>query len=193
MIVPLPKEVSGALLASFMLGAMSCAPAAQSVPKLLPDAVQIMAVDNGPALLRQCSRASPEGGEPFWQPEAAQIIDVENALIRFLAEHRGAHAQYIADERERYGVDAHIAFDFGRNPQGWMRQYIGYTQGGQRMIYGNFLPMHDEAQMRLGQPNVVCDGGPQFFGVEFDIRTQQVVRVAFNGGFGGPFIDALEN
>jgi hypothetical protein len=34
------------------------------------------------------------------------------------------------------------------------------------------------------QPMIVCDGGPQFFGAEFDISAKRITRIDFNGSIG---------
>ena len=47
------------------------------------------------------------------------------------------------------------------------------------MIYGNFAPL----EYRNDQGAViVCDGGPAFFGVEYDVERRQITGMAFNGG-----------
>ena len=54
---------------------------------------------------------------------------------------------------------------------------------GRRFIYGNFFPIEEG----IGQfdwrtkPTRICDGGPVFFGVEFDVAAQRFTRIDFNG------------
>lgn len=67
-------------------------------------------------------------------------------------------------------------------PKGWLRQYIGIVRGGRRVIYGNFFPNApgERAQWRQA-PVIVCDGGPVFFGVEFDADRGVILDIEFNG------------
>lgn len=32
------------------------------------------------------------------------------------------------------------------------------------------------------KPTMICDGGPEFFGVEFDVMAHSFTRIDFNGG-----------
>ena len=69
-----------------------------------------------------------------------------------------------------------------RPPTGWRRQYIGIVRNGERFIYGNFYPVGSGvAAGRLTQPLIICDGGPAFFGVEYDLKAGRISHLAFNG------------
>jgi hypothetical protein len=137
-------------------------PGDQSLPAeaaILPDAAV-------PALLQQCSRSAPEAGEGTWQPTAADIAALEAALPAALA------------ERARP--------ETANAPQGWRRQYGGIVRGGRRFIYGNFTPQGpnldgpDPTRWRTSV-QIVCDGGPSFFGVEYDVEARRFTHLAFNG------------
>jgi hypothetical protein len=120
-----------------------------------------------PAMLRQCSRAAPAPGEGTWQPAAADILAFEAALPAELAAHRFANV------------------DWSQWPQAWSRQYVGILRGGGKFIYGNFVP-RELADNRAGSgttPRIICDGGPVFFGAEYDVAARRVTHIAFNGGF----------
>ena len=76
--------------------------------------------------------------------------------------------------------------DWSGFPEGWRRQYIGLVRGGRRFVYGNFYPL--EVDRHAGNPDrwrsepvMVCDGGPVFFGVEYDVEANRVTHLAFNG------------
>jgi hypothetical protein len=70
-----------------------------------------------------------------------------------------------------------------------VRQYAGFISSGRKIIYVNALPRRDtESQMPDEPPEdwkhkalVMCDGGPQFFGVEYDPQTKAFSNFAFNG------------
>ena len=119
-----------------------------------------------PAMLRQCSRAAPPPGEGTWQPAAADIIAFEAALPAALAAHRFANV------------------DWSRWPRAWERQYVGIRRGGRNFIYGNFVPREVGGDAGSGiAPHIICDGGPAFFGAEYDVAARHVSHIAFNGGF----------
>ncbi len=55
-----------------------------------------------------------------------------------------------------------------------------YLSDGRRKIYGNFAPLGIGIGNRRG-PVMVCDGGPAFFGVEYDVERREITGLAFNG------------
>ena len=117
-----------------------------------------------PAMLRQCSRAAPAAGEGNWRPGPAEIAALEAALPAAL------------------GAQGRPGPDWPRAPEGWLRQYVGILRGDRRFIYGNFVPASPGAEGRWrDQPVVICDGGPAFFGVEYDVQAHRFTHVAFNG------------
>ena len=112
---------------------------------------------------------SPANGEATWQPGAADIAALEAALPAALAAQKPTGAP-----------------DWSRAPQGWRRQYVGLVRGGRRFLYGNFYPRsadeyrQDPDQWRR-EPVMVCDGGPAFFGVEYDVEAGRFTHFGFNG------------
>lgn len=135
----------------------------QVIDPAMPEGVSILDGSRMPVLLRQCSRTTPNAGEGTWQPNVADIIGLEAALPAALA--GTAHAAELA-----------------RAPQGWERQYGGIVRGGRRFIYGNFAPAGtgpDHASPDMVQ--AVCDGGPVYFGVEYDVDARRFSHLAFNG------------
>ncbi len=117
-------------------------------------------------LLSQCSRDAPEAGREIWTPSWADIAALEAALPAALA-------------ASRLGRDLREPTP----PEGWRRQYVGYVRGGRRFVYGNFYPSGDDLPAWRTEPIIVCDGGSAFFGVEYDVRAREIVRVDFNGPY----------
>lgn len=117
-------------------------------------------------MLNQCSRSSPALGEGTWQPAEADVVDMEMLLPSALAE---------APEAQ--------GFDFSDVLGRWQRQYVGVVRGGKRFIYGNFFPLHpdDEFAALRERPMIVCDGGPAFFGAEYDVDADRISHLSFNG------------
>mgnify|MGYP003578872580 CR=1 FL=1 len=115
-------------------------------------------------MLQQCSRGAPAPGSSSWHPALSDIAKLEAALPQALASAK------VHDLREA--------------PNGWRRQYVGIIRDGRRYIYGNFIPKGDvEPSMTdwRRKPVRICDGGPAFFGVEYDIAGKRISHIAFNG------------
>ncbi|BDI61396.1 hypothetical protein [Qipengyuania nanhaisediminis] len=167
-----------------MGAALLIASACTSIPER-PGNVVLIAPDDGADLVRQCSRQGPDDAAAFFTPSPREITAIETATMRALREARDAHEAYIAGAKGQV-----TAFSWPDDPSTYERQYVGYVSGGKRMIYGNFLP--GGTGPASAHPLVVCDGGPRFFGVEYDSGENRVVRIAFNGGFGGPFLAPIE-
>ena len=70
-------------------------------------------------------------------------------------------------------------------PNGWLRQYVGIVRGGRRFVYGNFFPRsvtrYGDAGRWRREPVMVCDGGPAFFGIEYDVESGTFTQLGFNG------------
>lgn len=179
------------LTPALILALSACASPANSEEIQLPEGARVIPLEFGEMALRQCSRASPEGSEPFWHPTSSQVTVLERNLSEVLRDSQSENQAFIAAERAQFGEDARIAFDFANDPTAWSREYIGYTHDGRRYIYGNIAPEQAEDRRRLGHPMIICDGGPVFFGVEYDVESARVSRVAFNGAIGGPFLSPI--
>lgn len=131
----------------------------------------ILLPDKAAGLLRQCSRPAPKPGEGDWMPGKDDIARLEARIPGILAM-----------AAELTGWDARARSEIGGAPKGWLRQYVGLVRGGKRFIYGNFLPARngDWGAWRT-EPMIVCDGGPAFFGVEYDVEKDRITDFAFNG------------
>ena len=144
--------------AGFLLGACSGQIGLPSSAAVLPESqIDVM--------LRQCSRATPSAGQGGWRPSARDIVALEDRLPAALAD--APQTRAMAN---------------GAPPTGWFRQYVGIVRDGRRVIYGNFYPErgglnHDWRRT----PMIVCDGGPDFFGVEYDVEGRRFTHLAFNG------------
>jgi hypothetical protein len=149
----------------------ACRPAGAALPT---DAV-VLPGSTVATMLRQCSRSAPAAGEGTWQPREEDIAALEAALPPILLARREIRVEHYPSEPE-----------WARFPHGWQRQYIGIVRGGRRSIYGNFFPREtarvgDDAQRWRREPVLVCDGGPVFFGAEYDFESGRLIQLAFNG------------
>jgi hypothetical protein len=109
---------------------------------------------------------SPPPAEGWWRPETEDLARFEAALPEAVA-----------------GAPEGRALDLARFGSDYRRQYIGTMRGGRRFIYGNFYPalhgLPDSDRHRA--PVVVCDGGPSFFGAEYDVESGTITHLALNG------------
>jgi hypothetical protein len=149
--------------AAFLLALLIGAAAPQS------NGYAVLPPDKASALLHQCSRSTVKPGESGWMPRARDIARLEARLPAALAQ-------------EVAGWDAAARAGLKNAPTGWYRQYVGIVRGGKRFIYGNFLPVgrDDWGHWRV-EPMIVCDGGPAFFGTEYDVEKDEISDLAFNG------------
>ena len=129
----------------------------------------------GATLLAQCSRPGPTRAAEYFTPSTREVTAIETAVARTLDANRAS-----------YEAGASLAFDWPRDPSLYNRQYVGFVVDGQRKIYGNFVPAR--VATSSDRPVLICDGGPDLFGVQFDIATGEVERIDFDGRRGGPGI-----
>lgn len=139
-----------------------------------------MPTANGPALLDQCTRRVPSDVTGYWTPDRATIERIEQALPGLLGGER---------------------LPSGRSPLAaseYYRQYIGIQRGGQKLVYVNafhrrYVHRHllyddtlhgrtvfrDSAAWRTA-PVSACDGGSDYFGVEYDVTADEFGPIYFN-------------
>jgi hypothetical protein len=116
------------------------------------------------ALLAQCSRGAPTAVQGVWQPAPQPIVALEALLPAALRSRRAPGRPALAADLTR-----------------WQRQYVGIVRAGRRFVYGNFFPRRHGGDVWRTRAIVVCDGGSDYFGVEFDVAAGSVTRLDFNG------------
>lgn len=114
------------------------------------------------AVFKQCSRLAPTPSHILPAPTSAEIDRLERVVERHIA---------VEYESNRPSPPGEISYG---------RQYVAYLEGGRRKIYGNYFPASLPGYRR-GEAVVVCDGGPQFWGIVFDPEKASVASIAFNG------------
>jgi hypothetical protein len=141
---------------------------------LNPSDGAILPADESKGLLHQCSRGAPQQVAGTWTPSGAQIRALESRLSAALA-------MEARQRGPRYS-----------QPAIFRRQYAGVLIGGRRIVYVNAFPYEVGEPAGSGTPAarkfdwhrdpvVVCDGGPAFFGVEYDPEKQVFLHFEFNG------------
>jgi hypothetical protein len=124
------------------------------------------------ARARLCNRPAPRMVAGTWTPERDMIRRLESVLAREL--------QTALDAAPESRMTL-VAADY-------YRQYAGLIVGGRRIVYVNGL--HQKAVARdIGSRTPwqttawhPCDGGLLFFGAEYDVETETLSRLVFNGG-----------
>jgi hypothetical protein len=112
-------------------------------------------------LLHQCSRSSLKASGT-WTPDKNQIAILEKGLVAALA---------AADGAQNYKRDiTHVA-----------RQYGGILISGRKLIYVNGFPGRTSDSDWRRHAMLVCDGGPAFFGAEYDPANRTFTGLEFNG------------
>ena len=135
----------------------------------------VLPVAAATAVLCQCSRPSLGPAAAYWTPTTPDIAQLEARLTAYLRPNAHPH---LRDQWRRLGD--------------YLRQYLGVERGGRKLIYVNFLggelfsfvrrPTHRAAIERRWRSTafVICDGGPDFFSVEYDVAAAQFTRIDFN-------------
>ena len=131
--------------------------------QLPPNGFVILPASHGAALLKQCSRSTPQNVSEFWQPSQSQIAVLEKSLPNFILARATRH-EPIPDLRPYH------------------RQYVGVVVNGERLIYGNFYPSEKPfIKSSNSLPVVICDGGPAFWGILYSPKSGAFRELMRNG------------
>lgn len=132
----------------------------------------ILDSSQGPLLLRQCSRATPNHISSYWTISQTDKMNLEANI---------------------YKIDSSIATkccninDRIKTYKGFIFQYVGVEIRKKKYVYVNAFPVSELEEYRKMShdiskyPVVVCDGGPDYWGALFDIRTKTFKHFRFNG------------
>jgi len=150
----------------------------------LPPHSTVLGAPDAGFRLPACSRPTAGPVEGGWDPGNFEIAAMEAALSKQLKSLAGK------DGYDENGTDPDpLTYDPADTR--WQREYFGIMRGGHYILYGNYLPagiVVNEKHL----PTEVCDGGPVFFGVEYDLTDRRITHIAFNGALGGPFWPAYK-
>ena len=114
---------------------------------------------------RNCSRPTPRGITSFWQVNQSDVARIDEALILYL---------------EKTGLANRLRVP----PSAYGRQYLGYDRGERRFVYVNaFLRSSGDARSTYQR---WCDGGNQFWGIEYDMKQKAFADFEIDGTSGDP-------
>lgn len=110
---------------------------------------------------KQCSRADVVGNWTY-APSRSEVKALETALPKWM---------------ETVPL---VAWD--KSFDAYHYQYGAIERGDQRLIYINAVPASEAEHWDWERkPESVCDGGPNFWGVEWDVKTGKFQNESFNG------------
>jgi len=123
------------------------------------------------AVLKQCSRPTPEPLTGTWQPSDADIKALEANLPRV----QQLRSKQCCNPQARV-----------KDLKNYYRQYVGVVIGNRKLIYINafavpLIDITDRKDRWRREPMLTCDGGSAFWGAVYDPRTKEFSELAFNG------------
>jgi hypothetical protein len=142
-------------------------------------------------MLSQCSRDEVTKGDSYFIASEADIARMETALTEKLTA-QGYFAKHQEVMQNQLVIDKFIPEENYKAyvvtlQNGWRREYLGIVRNGVRSIYGNYAMRRTPpypADFDMSLPTGVCDGGPVFFGAEYDLDSGAIGHLAFNGAYG---------
>ena len=141
-----------------------CAQMQPSMPNLSPSGRGVMfPASVASKFAKQCSRADVVGQWEF-APSRSEVKALEAALPKWM------EAVQLAGWEKSFAA--------------YHYQYGAIERGGQRLIYVNAVPVSEGGDWER-EPVLVCDGGPSFWGVEWNTGTGEFQNgEVFNGSVG---------
>ncbi len=128
----------------------------------------------GPALLKQCSRATPKHISAYWTLTKNNIDELEKNFpkIDLLISKECCVIGVKIKDRKYCGF-----------------QYVGVVINKRKYIYINAFPAGEIETVKKYDPTfnpaktpiIVCDGGESFWGALYDIETKTFSLLSFNG------------
>ncbi len=155
-------SISVAIFLSF--GTPSVTPSLADWGSLSPLGAFPITLDEAPRLFEQCSRSAPNPDGEFWIPSKTEINRLEAELAAQITKYR----RTINDPRT-----------FERHYRG---QYVGFVRANTRYIYASYSPdAYWPSHLPSGKALVVCDGGPNYWGIVYNPATGQFSELQTNG------------
>lgn len=160
------------ILAASMLFIAAC-DAPNQTPKAAREIQgQILTNLNALSVYKQCSRDTPQMPEAVWTPSKETLEKVERLILPKVRSALGGWKNWLGQ------TDLE---SFENVLPTLKREYVGVVRNDKKFIYVNLFQNYEiDDEPRTG-PTIFCDGGHYFFGVEYDVVTQKIIHIAFNG------------
>lgn len=133
----------------------------------------ILDSSKGPELLRQCSRAIPAHITAYWTLSLTDKINLEASFYKI--------ESLTANECCILGFKL-------KTYKGFAFQYVGVIIKKRKYVYINAFPESElEEYLKMSivvdiskSPMIICDGGSNYWGALYDIKTKTFSHLSFN-------------
>ena len=141
------------------------------VDKFVPEMKANLSMEYGEKLIKQCSRFSVEKVDGFFNIVESEITDLEVNFKKLykLKSTNCCNKGYKISDLKHYGY-----------------QYVGVIVNGEKYIYINAFDI-ESSEMFLNsddwktKPLIICDGGPSYWGVLYNIKKKKFKDLSMNG------------
>lgn len=160
------RKLVGVVFSGFLLSAMSLTNAEFSLAaqEILSSKGSLpITLEEAPKLFKQCSRITPKPAGPYWLPSSSVIAKLEVQLTEYLVQ-----AGF-----ERWRSRWHSGPYRG--------QYVGFMQEAKKFIYASYSRDYIDDHFKDGEAIVICDGGPSFWGIVYDLEKEEFSDLQTNG------------
>lgn len=119
-------------------------------------------------VINTCTRNAPALVDGYWTPTSNDVAIAEELFGAFLAESAPCYAKVTP-----------------ANSKFYRRQYAGFLRGNRRFIYVNLFHQRQIELVSdwIFEPVSMCDGGLDYFGVEFDVTSGRFQHLEFTQTF----------
>jgi hypothetical protein len=112
-------------------------------------------------LLRLCYRPELQASAQ-WIPSSDQVTQLEARL------------------KAKFSTFKYLTFKPAGPLGNYYRQYAGFVVAGRKIIFVNFFPTDISTQWR-SEAVLMCDGGPSFWSVEYEVDEKKFVNAVASG------------
>jgi hypothetical protein len=121
------------------------------------------------AFLCQCSRNTGGPPDAYWSPRPEDIEEMEDKLPLFVRDHPPTRWPYAWTQWRELAL--------------YRRLYLGVVRDGSRRVSVDLARAPIDLKDWPAETGVgtTCDGGPRYFGVEYDVDRHEFAAIDYNG------------